>query len=56
VAVTPARAVEIIRELLAAQPEVTHLYWNPALPGLPASEYYASLELFAREVAPSFRE
>ena len=56
VVVTPARAREVVAGVLAEHREVTNFYWNPALPGLPARESAAALELFAREVAPAFRD
>jgi len=53
--VTPDRARHIIAERLAAQPAITHLSWAPIPPGLAPRDAVASLELFAAEVLPHFR-
>ena len=55
VVVTPGRARELIQAVLTEHPEVTNLYWDPALPGLRPAQSAATVELFAREVAPAFR-
>ena len=53
--VTPQRALEIVRARLAADPEITNLYWSPLLPGLRPDQVAASVELFASHVIEPMR-
>ncbi|MEX2081374.1 MAG: LLM class flavin-dependent oxidoreductase [Dehalococcoidia bacterium] len=55
IVVTPERAVEIISQRIKRQPEITHLTWNPVVPGLSPDKAAPFLETFATRVIPAVK-